>query len=288
MNNPLPFLKPVESILSLSPEYQCLHDGFDSVSFPPRTLEEARFLTHYVIRQNSYAGTHILDHLLRHPPGKSAHLAPLMLYRHVLDLSDSIGTLLRFGSATTASILVRSLFESSLGLEFMLQDSRFHEDRASFYKAFCQIGRWKNFIRYDPSTEEGVELHRILDADQKLKKAAFPRKDLSKERAAVQAVLNSTAYKPFWDKYQKAAKKPKHWYSLHSGIADLRILARAVGREAEYVLLYKMLSEVTHASDVFSGVLQRSVGRGINVHEVRGPVEKIKEVTSLAANFLMW
>jgi hypothetical protein len=130
LNKPLPFLKPVESILSLTSEDQCLEEGRDSVLIPPRTLEEACFLTYHVIRQSVYAGTHILDHLLRNPPGNSSHLAPLMLYRHALEIGDSIGTLLRFGSSTSASILVRSLFETSLGLEFILEKNTFYEDRA--------------------------------------------------------------------------------------------------------------------------------------------------------------
>lgn len=211
-----------------------------------------------------------------------------MLYRHSLELGDSIGTLLRFGSSTTAIILVRSLFETSLGLEFILENDTFQEDRASCYQAFYQIERLKNFIRFDPGTKEGVELHRILDSDPNLKDAEFPRRDLSKERAAVEGLLQSARYQPFWAKYQRADRKPKHWYSLCSDAMNLRSLAKIVGREGEYVLLYKMYSEVAHSSDVVSGILQRGAGKSISVHRLRGPVEKIKEATSLAANYLVW
>jgi len=216
MDKPLTFLKPVDSVLSLTPEDQCLEKGWDSALIPPRTLEEARFLTCYVIRQSAYAGTHILDHLLCNPPGNNSHLAPLMLYRHALEIGDSIGTLLRFGSATTASILGRSLFETSLGLEFILEENTFHEDRATCYQAFYQIERYKNFTRYDPGTPEGIEFHRILDDDKKLNEAVFPRRDLGNERQAVEEVLNSTRYKPYWDNYKAAKRKPKQWYSLCS------------------------------------------------------------------------
>jgi len=288
VSKPLPFLKPVDSILSLTPEDQCLEKGWDLTPVPPRTLEEARFLTFYVIRQSVYAGTHILDHLLRKPPSNSSHLAPLMLYRHALELGDAIGTLLRFGSSTTASILVRSLFETSLGLEFILQKNIFHEDRASCYQAFYQIKRFRNFTRYDPGTKEGAELHRILDADKKLNEAVFPRKDLSNERQVIEDGLNSTRYKPYWDRYKAAKSKPKQWYSLCSTAPELRSLARIIGRESEYVLLYKMLSESAHASDVLSGVLRRKEERTVEVHTLRGPVGKIKETVSLAANYLVW
>ena len=289
MSKSFPFKEPIETLLSLTQEDKCLGASFQTSSIPPRSLDEACFLTHYIIRQSCYVGTHILDHLLRNPPGDSAHLAPLMLYRHSLELGDSIGTLLRYGSATTASILVRSLFETSLGLEFILQDDTAHEDRASCFQAFYQIGRWKNFIRYDPATKEGQELHQILDNDPKLCGVPFPRRNLSEERSIVEKVLNSPRYKSHWDKYQTSIPKPKHWYTLsNSDITHLRALAKAVGREGEYVLLYRLLSGSAHASDVFSGVLEHGGGRSIRVHRLRGPVEKIKEATSLAASFLVW
>lgn len=254
MDKPLPYLKPIDSILSLTPEDQCLEKGFESAQIPPCTLEEVQYLTCYVIRQSVYAGTHLLDHLLRNPPGAASHLAPLMLYRNALDLGDAIGTLLRFGSSATASTLVRSLFETSLGLEFILEKNTFHEDRASCYQAFRWIEKYRNYTRYDPGTKEGADLHRILDADERLNEAIFPRKDLSNERQAIEQVLNSTIYKPFWDKYKAAKPRPKHWYSLCSKAPEIRSLARLIGREAEYVVLYKQLSECAHASDVLSDV----------------------------------
>jgi hypothetical protein len=287
MSNPLPFLKPVESVLSLTPEDRCLEEGQDSILIPPRTLEGTCFLTYQIIRQSVYVGTHILDHLLRNPPGNSSHLASLMLYRHALEIGDSISTLLRFGSPTTASILERSLFETSLGLEFILEKNTFHEDRAFCYQAFNQIERFKTFTRYDPATPEGRELHFILDADKNLDATVFPRKDLSKERQVIVEILNSAKYKSFWDKFKAARHKPKHWYSLCSTASDIRSLARLIGRESEYVLLYKVWSQNAHAADVFSGVLSWTEERTLQMHKLRGPVEKIKETTSLTANYLV-
>ena len=229
-----------------------------------------------------------MDHLLLSPPGKSSHLAPLMLYRHALELGDSIGTLLRFGSSSTASILLRALFEASLGLEFILLDNTFHEDRASCYWAFYHIKRLETFVLYDPATPKGKEFHEILDSDPKLKNANFPRRDHGKERTKFELLLNQNPYKPFWDNYQCAIHKPKHWYSLCSTAKNLRNLGKLVGREAEYLLLYRMLSESAHASDVFTGVLATDADKGVKVHLLRGPGEKIKEVTSLAANYLVW
>jgi len=284
---PLRFLKPVESLLPLAPEDKFLEAGQHLAQIPPRSLDEACHLTYYIVNQSVCAGTHILDHLLRNPPGDSSHLAPLMLYRHALEIGDSIGTLLRLGSSTTASILMRGLFETSLGLEFILENNSFHRDRAICYHAFNHIERFKNFDRYDPNTSAGKELHRILDADKNLDAAVFPRKDLSKERQVLDEILNSSEYKPFWNQFKAAKPKPKHWYSLCSTAQDIRSLSRLIGREAEYVLLYRMLSEAAHAADVLTGIVSQTEDRKLQVHMLRGPVEKIKEVTSLTAGYLI-
>jgi hypothetical protein len=214
-------LKPVTSLLPLSPEDECLAKGIEDASIPPRDLEERCLLAHCTIRQAAYAGTYVLDHLLSAPPGGNIHLASLLLYRHVLDLGDSIGTLLRFGSSLTATILVRGLFEADLGLNFMLEGNTFHPDRAACYWAFFRIKQLENFLRYDPATSQGKELHRILDADPKFESAKFPRRDHSKERKEIEDQLNSKDYKPFWDKYRQAKKRPKNWYGLCSNRDDL-------------------------------------------------------------------
>ncbi|RPH80566.1 MAG: hypothetical protein EHM80_04860, partial [Nitrospiraceae bacterium] len=244
----------------------------------------------YVIRQSTYAGTHILHHLLTNPPGKGFHLVPLMLYRHVLDLGDSIGTLFRFGSANSAAVLVRALFETSIGLEFLLENNNFHEDRASCYEAFRRIKRLESLIRYDPATPKGAALHAILDNDPKLRDTKFLRQDLSKERQAVEEMLNGERFKSYWEKYKaaKSKSKPKDWYGLCSTANGLRALAKQIGRESEHVLLYKMLSEVAHASDVMSGVVVIGETEQLSIHQLRGPVDKIKELVSLSASYLVW
>jgi hypothetical protein len=147
---------------------------------------------------------------------------------------------------------------------------------------FTKIG----LLVIKPSTK--LDALRIYSVMIRLKETIFPRRDLTKERKTVERLLNAEGYKCHWNKYQKAKRKPKHWYSLCSDAQNLRGLAKLTGREAEYILLYRMLSEAAHASDVVSGLLRRNGMDGIEVHQLRGPLEKAKEVTSLSANYLVW
>jgi len=147
----------------------------------------------------------------------------------------------------------------------------------------------KNLTRYDPGTPEGAEFHTILDKDPRLQSAEFAREDLSNDRKRVEEILNGERFKTHWESYK--GRKPRarrHWYSLCSPAIDLRTLAREVGRESEYVLLYDSLSEGSHASDVMTGIMHITPTKELVIHQLRGPVEKVKELTSLAGNFLVW
>ena len=284
----LPALKPVPSILPLDSADQSLAAGVDQVAFPPHALNDKSLMFHVGIRQAVYVGTHFLDHLYSSPPGGSSHLPPIMVYRHMLDLGDSIGTLLRFQSGQAGFILLRSLFESSLSLEFLLQGNEFHAERAVAYWASYRIQQWESYMKYDPGTRRGERLHELIDETPWLKDVEFPRKDLSDERAQLESVLGSGSYKPYWEKYKKARKEKRstEWYSLCSIAQNRRELARFLEREAEYEIFYGYLSGVAHTSDVLSGVMQRSPGHA-EIHQLRGPEQKMEEVTSMCVNYLI-
>ena len=213
-----------------------------------------------------------------------------MIYRHMLDLGDSIGTLLRFQGGQTNFVLLRALFESSLALNFLLHDNKFHEDRGAAYWAGYQIDQLETKEKYDPATPKGETLHALIDADPVLSRATYPRKDLSKEREELERVLQSPAYKSYWEKYQDAKKKkqPLEWYTLCSDARNLRELANRLGREAEYAILYGYLSGVAHAEDVFSGLMDRDPGRSFSIHQIRGPEQKMHEVAMLSDTFLLF
>ena len=49
-----------------------------------------------------------------------------------------------------------------------------------------------------------------------------------------------------------------------------------------------MLSESAHSSDVLSGILRRKGEKIVEIHKLRGPIEKIKEAGNLKANYLVW
>lgn len=289
MSGIFPSLEPEPKILPLLPVDRALVQGLEQASPPPKHLEETCLLHHEGVRQAVYVGTHIIDRLCASPPSDGNHLPIVLLYRHILDIGDSIGTLMRFGSASSSAILLRTLFESVIGLEFLLQDNAFHADRANCYWACHRIRQMENFTKYDPSTESGREFHQILDSDQSLSTASFPRKDHSEERKILEDVLSRAGYKEHWDKYKHAKKKkqPRDWYALCSTANNIRELSKLVGMHAQYAILYAQLSTIAHGADVITDVLSFKGGTGAFIHQVRGPENKIDTVANFAATYLL-
>ncbi|HSL06157.1 MAG TPA: hypothetical protein VK901_21795, partial [Nitrospiraceae bacterium] len=114
----------------------------------------------------------------------------------------------------TNFVLLRALFESSLALNFLLQDNKFHEDRGVAYWAGYRIDQLETRLKYDPATAKGIALQALIDADPVLSLATYPRRDLKNEREELERALQSPAYKPSWEKWQEAKKKSR----LFSGI----------------------------------------------------------------------
>lgn len=284
-----PSLEPEPKILPLIPVDRALVQGVEQVALPPNHLEETCLLHHAGVRQAVYVGTHIIDRLCASPPSSGNHLPTVLLYRHILDIGDSIGTLMRFGSASNAAILLRTLFETVIGLEFLLQNNTFQTDRANCYWACHRIRQMENFTKYDPSTESGREFHKILDSDPILSKANFSRKDHSRERKILEDILSRVGYKEHWDKYKHAKKKkqPRDWYALCSTANNIRELSMLVGMEAQYAILYAQLSTIAHGADVITDVLNFTGGTGAFMHQVRGPENKLDTVANFAATYLL-
>lgn len=285
----LPISEPAKYILPLISADRTLAEGAHEIPIPPVDPESIFLLHHAGVRQAVYRGTLILDRLCDMPLSQVETLPPAMLFRHLLDLGDSIGTLLRFGSASNGAILLRSLFESLIGLEFMLKDSTLQLERARCYWVSLRIKKYEAYVKYDPSTEPGKAFHHLLDSDQSLKTARFPREDRSKERKSLEQYFSDPRYKPIWDRYQNAkkGKKPREWYSLCSKAGCLRELAREIGREVEYALMYQQLSEFVHGTDVVTETLRHEPEEGTSIHQIRGPVTKINMVVMYALTCLL-
>ena len=72
------------------------------------------------------------------PPKKERNLPLLMSYLHILEMADGIDVLLSQSCVTPAIPLLRSMFESNLGITYMLEkdtDARSYDWLVAHYRA---------------------------------------------------------------------------------------------------------------------------------------------------------
>ena len=247
----LPKLQPIPNILSFTPADHQLLAGLPSITIPPADSDQKHLLLHAGIRQSVYMGTHFLQSLCVNHIKKTTDLPAVMMYRHMLDMGDSISTLLRLGCAAGGFIVLRSLYESSLFLDFLLQDNVLHDDRSTCYWVGYRTKQLQDLTKFDPNTEKGQEFHKRLQSDPSLTDKKFPTKDYKKDRAFLEEFLSRDGIHIYYEKYKQSKGKRPTWYSLCSEAKDRRQLAKILHRENEYDILYSYFSGVAHADDVF-------------------------------------
>lgn len=197
----------VGDLLSLGTKDDQLAEGIDAIELEPNDSEQLYTILHCGIRDSVYHGTYLMDMFRQKVNGGTEQAPIFMLYRHVLDIGDSIGTLLRFGSTSSASILLRSLFEANLSLHFLLEGDVLNKDRSLAYWAHYQIKRLETFTKYDPSTEAGKQFHKILDDDPIANNVDFPNHNYAYERKEIEKILNQDKFQKYYNQYKSLKKK---------------------------------------------------------------------------------
>jgi len=83
-------------------------------------------------------------------------LAILVLYRHIIELTDGIEVLVSESSPVPAIPLVRSSFEALLAMEYILENGQEYERRSLSWLVGYVHKRLDLYDRLDPSTQKGL------------------------------------------------------------------------------------------------------------------------------------
>jgi hypothetical protein len=180
----------------------------------------------------------------------TAEGVPLLIYLHILEMTDGASILLH-ESAVSASIPpARAAFESALALEFILKEDSTNRAHA-----------W--LVGY--MSEQIDVCDKILGQNapgQKLATALAA--DTLKDDIDLSVLLPlATRHRKYWEKelarpelaaaiaQRAASRKPyPHWYSSFGGPSNLRGLASRLNREAQYNVLYGHVSSIAHGQNL--------------------------------------
>ena len=179
-------------------------------------------------------------------------VAAFVLYRQAIELADGIEVLLAEACATAAIPTLRALFETVMGLQYLHESDATYVDR-SFAWLYCYTRERIDIrLKLDPAVPRTQRLFEDWHGDGE--SLSLPPELVEASRRIVrglQDVLAGEDYGKADTEYKRIATdwwKPK-WYSFYGGPRTLLDLARHLGQEREYEILYRSWSRLAHAAD---------------------------------------
>ena len=190
-------------------------------------------------------------------------LAPFALFRHAIFLTDGIEVLLSRVCVDATAPLLRSSFEASLGLTYMLQ--RDQEKRA---QAWLYADGRKSLSLMEKMKEHGLVPAANKEFDPTFDEALFG--DLIQE----------------YEEKRKARGYGPDWYSLNGGPRNIPRLIRCVGWGDEFYMAYQWWSSLIHAS----GKLGASFGTDglyVGMNPIRNSADLLIPYGSCSIDFMI-
>ena len=181
-------------------------------------------------------------------------VALFSLFKNALSMADAIEVMMRQGIIRPSQLQLRSLFEVSVTLQWVLQESGDERARAYHVANLRRQLLWAN--RYLPDTDENKAFEYFWDtvgnrttSPEGEKEARAQIDNLNKALSIPSMCDLNEKFETF---YQKN-KREKDWYKI-LGVPSFWKIAKEVGHTAEYAMIYASGSEVMHGS-TYSGQL---------------------------------
>ena len=216
------------------------------------------------------------------------YAAPIILYRRSLELLDSISLLIKSSSVAPCKVMLRSLFETMMFLEYMTQDD--FENRGRDF-ILCvkhkELYLLRQHLPEDPLYKEYIPK---FSRDNLAKYIPIPRiPDLKAKIAVKMEFVNSSFYTSSQESYQAIAKQrksrsPKWWFNLHGGPNDLKDLADKLNRPLQYEVLYREWAGYAHGTGSFDGQVEVAGPETLKIIQLRLP-ENAEFITMLTLGF---
>jgi hypothetical protein len=232
-------------------------------------------------------GTHVLEWCNESQILKEDCAIPvLLLFRHSLELLDSISLLISQGLSDPCKILLRCLFESIMSIEYILQQDS--EQRAMAFLVWHLKDKRKWYLKTTPGSQEYDDLVQAFQKDKLVKAPKTPPQ--IKVTEAIQnldRLLSKSKYfeaAKEYDRLKHDEKRTPNWYHLFSGPNNIKQLADSLGHSAFYEILYRSWSGPTHGTDVINQKILKGGEGFCSIIQIRFPAYG-QTATSLAITF---
>lgn len=198
-----------------------------------------------------------LENELRYGTSSRDHFVDTIIctfIRKIIEQLDAINALFSIASFSQAEIILRSLIENIVSLEFILDDN-IAERAASYFLEHHYEELELGAQYFNPGTEENKLIHAV-ETDEAFSEIQekYNRKRSSFERLITSDNIFRTVNRKREEKLaQKSSRKKKtyiHWYEICSNVSNFRELMESVGLQKEYYRgIYGGLSFEAHAQN---------------------------------------
>jgi hypothetical protein len=186
--------------------------------------------------------------------------------RHLIETLDAISILIQSSSLISCDILLRSIFETYLGLKFILKDQK--ERRAMFY-IFCSMK--ERLMTNEELLDSNFQI--IISADHFMKNTPLlDKKEHEQEIQLLKQAIERDVYKSIKKEYEaqlKKTKHPPHWYSLFDGPKGIKGLCKDIEIPAIYKVLYGSLSKTVHGADLITRYTFPNDDNAVSIYKLR-------------------
>ena len=166
-------------------------------------------------------------------------LPPLMIYLHMIEMTDGIEQLVAGSCSGPIHPLLRTSLEGLISLEYLFKE---HYDQRCRQWLVCHIFEEINYYElFDGRTDRGRQFRQSLNAEgleDDFQVNALEGLIEYKQQ------LDESELKGIAEQYKRSRQKT--WYSLFNGPRNLRDLAALVSKPAEYDSLYRQWSRTVH------------------------------------------
>jgi hypothetical protein len=231
-------------------------------------------------------GTHLLKWQADKMQSGDQHLVPILFFRNILELADSISILIKNSSVDPAKSLIRSLLENSFGLEYLLEKDQ--KNRSLSFNIWRTHKELKFYNKLDKNTKVGKQFLGEIKKDLYVKEfeSDDPRLELEKKNA--KNFLKLPHYISIEKEYQRtnSIRKNPNWFTLFDGPKDIEQLAKRLNHHSLYEFFYRRLSDNVHATDLVKGKLILNKNGQTDIIQIRFPKDA-QDITIQTLNILV-
>jgi hypothetical protein len=233
-------------------------------------------LAHPLLKEVLHYGLALFARCSVRPEGGDENLVILLVYRHLLEMLDSVTAQVAECVPAPAALQLRAMFEALLTLEYVTHDQTRTKQRALCYLYQVERRRRSFYLAQDPNTPEGKRFLEYISNDPYSKDhrpISIPH--LRSRLKEIDDLLSTPELHAIAEEYRRTKRtlrRNPHWYTLFGGPRSLRDLAHCLRRSASYALLYTEWSERTHSVDAIDRILTHQ-SSGPAARPLRDPTE---------------